>query len=243
IFPPVGRAPGDSASVAASRTIRQTRVHSIRGRRPLPDTPGTLATRRTGAQQARAERQIAECERLGGCNPPRLRRAADDHFCAIAVKSRHGTNRCATVPRWSRGSRKAARPRCRPVLSPPGAQPSETEQRGSAQTEQGRPCFRSRSDSSQAQGRRATETLHRGPRGGSPAPGRDPRRQLDSADKRKRVEASGVSDGPFMEAKEVLGGYSLLETATTEEAVEISKTWPGVDRGWVVIEITPVVVQ
>lgn len=67
--------------------------------------------------------------------------------------------------------------------------------------------------------------------------------QLDSADKAKTVRASGVTDGPFMEAKEVLGGYSLLETATTEEAVEISKTWPGVDRGWMVIEITPVVVQ
>jgi hypothetical protein len=66
--------------------------------------------------------------------------------------------------------------------------------------------------------------------------------QLDSADKAKTVRAGGVTDGPFMETKEVLGGYSLLETATIDEAVEISKTWPGVDRGWVVIDIRPVVV-
>jgi len=64
--------------------------------------------------------------------------------------------------------------------------------------------------------------------------------QLDLPHKAKTVRATGVTDGPFMEAKEVLGGYSLLETATIEEAVEISKTWPGVDRGWIVIEITPV---
>ena len=75
--------------------------------------------------------------------------------------------------------------------------------------------------------------------GSSPTPGTSSIRRT----RPRRVRARGVSDGPFMEAKEVLGGYSLFETSTTEEAVEISKTWPGVDRGWVVIEITPVVVQ
>ena len=67
--------------------------------------------------------------------------------------------------------------------------------------------------------------------------------QLDSVDKVKTVRAGGVIDGPFMETKEVLGGYSLLETATIDEAVEISKTWPGVDRGWVAIEVRPVMAQ
>lgn len=67
--------------------------------------------------------------------------------------------------------------------------------------------------------------------------------QLDWPDKARTVRASGVTDGPFMEAKEVLGGYSLLETATIDEVVEIAKTWPGVDRGWIVIEIRPVMVQ
>ena len=65
--------------------------------------------------------------------------------------------------------------------------------------------------------------------------------QLDSIDKVKTIRASGVFDGPFMETKEVLGGYSVLETETVDEAVEISKTWPGVDRGLIVIEVRPVI--
>jgi hypothetical protein len=44
-----------------------------------------------------------------------------------------------------------------------------------------------------------------------------------------------------MEAKEVLGGYSALETDTIDEAVEIAKTWPGVDRGWITMEVRPVI--
>jgi len=52
-----------------------------------------------------------------------------------------------------------------------------------------------------------------------------------------------VTDGPYIEAKEVLGGYSLLETDTIEEAVEIAKTWPGVDSGWIVLEVRPVMAQ
>src|SRR5438876_4158069 len=57
----------------------------------------------------------------------------------------------------------------------------------------------------------------------------------------KTVRASGVTDGPFMETKEALGGYSVLETDTIEEAAEIAATWPGVDRGWMTVEVRPVV--
>jgi hypothetical protein len=32
-----------------------------------------------------------------------------------------------------------------------------------------------------------------------------------------------VTDGPFTEAKEVIGGYAILEAATMEEAVELTK--------------------
>jgi hypothetical protein len=67
--------------------------------------------------------------------------------------------------------------------------------------------------------------------------------QLDWPHTARTVRASGVTDGPFMEAKEVLAGYSLLETGTIDEAVEIAKTWPGVDRGWIVMEIRPVMAQ
>src|SRR5215469_11219311 len=71
----------------------------------------------------------------------------------------------------------------------------------------------------------------------------DPGHQLDWPDKAKTVRASGVTDGPYIEAKEVLGGYSLLEADSIEEAVDLAKSWPGVDRGWIVMEVRPVMAQ
>jgi hypothetical protein len=65
--------------------------------------------------------------------------------------------------------------------------------------------------------------------------------QLQSANTARTVRAGGVTDGPFMETKEVLGGYTVLETATYDEAVEVTKSWPGVDRGLITIELRPVV--
>jgi hypothetical protein len=67
--------------------------------------------------------------------------------------------------------------------------------------------------------------------------------QLDWPHTAKTVRASGVTDGPYIESKEVLGGYSLLETADIDEAVEIAKTWPGLDRGWITLEVRPVMAQ
>ncbi len=65
--------------------------------------------------------------------------------------------------------------------------------------------------------------------------------QLQPSAAAKLVRAGGVTDGPFMETKEALGGYSVLETDTIDEAVEIAQTWPGVDRGWITIEVRPTV--
>jgi hypothetical protein len=56
----------------------------------------------------------------------------------------------------------------------------------------------------------------------------------------KTVRAGGVTDGPFMETKEVVGGFSVLEADTIDAAVEIARTWPGVDRGWITVEVRPV---
>jgi hypothetical protein len=69
----------------------------------------------------------------------------------------------------------------------------------------------------------------------------EPGYQLAPSAAARTVRASGVTDGPFMETKEALGGYSVLETDTIDEAVEIAKTWPGVDRGWMTVEVRPVV--
>ncbi len=44
-----------------------------------------------------------------------------------------------------------------------------------------------------------------------------------------------VVDGPFIEAKEAIGGFSVVEAADMAAAIEIAKTWPGYG-----IEIRPV---
>ena len=35
-----------------------------------------------------------------------------------------------------------------------------------------------------------------------------------------------VTDGPFIEAKEVIGGYAIFELGNEEDAIELAKTWP-----------------
>jgi hypothetical protein len=54
--------------------------------------------------------------------------------------------------------------------------------------------------------------------------------ELQPAQTAKTVRIAGeqvtVTDGPFMESKEVIGGYTLIEADTIEQAVEIAKTWP-----------------
>ena len=35
-----------------------------------------------------------------------------------------------------------------------------------------------------------------------------------------------ITDGPYAETKDWLGGFVVLETATWEEALEIAETWP-----------------
>lgn len=65
--------------------------------------------------------------------------------------------------------------------------------------------------------------------------------QLDSPTKARTIRNTGITDGPFIEAKEAIGGYSVLETDTMDEAVELAASWPGVSEGWVTIEVRPVV--
>ncbi len=48
-----------------------------------------------------------------------------------------------------------------------------------------------------------------------------------------------VSDGPFSEAKETIGGYFLLDVATMDEAVAIAQQCPGLPYG-IRVEVRPV---
>ncbi len=42
-----------------------------------------------------------------------------------------------------------------------------------------------------------------------------------------------VTDGPYAEAREVLGGYFAVNAADYDEAVEIAKGCPHVELGWI----------
>jgi hypothetical protein len=47
-----------------------------------------------------------------------------------------------------------------------------------------------------------------------------------------------VKDGPFLEGKELVGGYCEIDVADLDEALELAKTWPGRTQA---VEIRPVV--
>ena len=46
-----------------------------------------------------------------------------------------------------------------------------------------------------------------------------------------------VTDGPFMEAKEVVGGYAIIDVADLDEAIQLVAGWPAPGT----LEIRPVV--
>jgi hypothetical protein len=60
---------------------------------------------------------------------------------------------------------------------------------------------------------------------------------LEGADTAKSVRIRNgrtrITDGPFSEAKEVLGGFNLIEARDMDEAVEIAKAFPWARTGCV----------
>lgn len=59
-----------------------------------------------------------------------------------------------------------------------------------------------------------------------------------SATVRVRDGKPSITDGPFTEAKEHIGGYFLIEVANREEALEVAAGWPSARIGS--IEVRPV---
>lgn len=53
------------------------------------------------------------------------------------------------------------------------------------------------------------------------------------------VRGEKVTDGPYAEAKEVVGGYFFLRVASLDEATEIAKRCPGLAVG-LTVEVRPV---
>ena len=55
-----------------------------------------------------------------------------------------------------------------------------------------------------------------------------------------RLVTDGTSDGPFVEVKELAGGYMIVQAETLDEAIEVARACPGLVRpgsGVEVIEI------
>jgi hypothetical protein len=67
-------------------------------------------------------------------------------------------------------------------------------------------------------------------------------RRLLAPDTARTVAFEGgppvVTDGPFAETKEQIGGYALLDVPDMEAAIDFVKTWPGLPGSK--IEIRPV---
>lgn len=54
---------------------------------------------------------------------------------------------------------------------------------------------------------------------------------------RVRDDRVAVTDGPFSETKEQLGGFFIIEVSSFEEAVEVASKWPSARIG--TIEVRP----
>jgi hypothetical protein len=67
---------------------------------------------------------------------------------------------------------------------------------------------------------------------------KDPGHPLEHAGKVVSGKQKAVNDGPFAEAKDVVGGYIVVEASDLEQAVRISKGCPILDVGGSV-EIRP----
>lgn len=56
-----------------------------------------------------------------------------------------------------------------------------------------------------------------------------------------RIAADGattVTDGPFIEGKEAIGGYGILEVADLDEAIAVASSWP---HPGATLELRPIV--
>ncbi len=66
--------------------------------------------------------------------------------------------------------------------------------------------------------------------------------ELLPADTATTVRGGGVVvDGPFSEAKEVIGGFSIIDVPDIDAAIALVKTWPMLDVPGTSVEIRPMV--
>ena len=56
----------------------------------------------------------------------------------------------------------------------------------------------------------------------------------------RTVRGSGITDGPFVETKELLGGFIVLDVPDEATALEIAAAWPGLAWPGDAVEVRPV---
>ncbi|MGL4256616.1 MAG: YciI family protein [Microbacterium sp.] len=56
-------------------------------------------------------------------------------------------------------------------------------------------------------------------------------------------DAPVVADGPFSEAKEVIGGFSVIDVPDLDAAIAIAKSWPALELPGVAVEVRPMIVD
>lgn len=50
-----------------------------------------------------------------------------------------------------------------------------------------------------------------------------------------------VVDGPFSEAKETIGGFSIIDVPDLDAAIALARTWPSLSWPGVAVEVRPIV--
>ena len=60
---------------------------------------------------------------------------------------------------------------------------------------------------------------------------------------RRRGGRVTVTDGPFLETKEILGGFVILEADDIEAALEMASEWPSLDLPGGAVTVQPVYVR
>lgn len=66
---------------------------------------------------------------------------------------------------------------------------------------------------------------------------------LDPAAKVVRGGSRAVTDGPFVELKDVIGGYSIIEAKDLSQAADLAKNCPALDGAEGSVEVRPVLMM
>ena len=59
----------------------------------------------------------------------------------------------------------------------------------------------------------------------------------------KFVTTEGIMDGPYVETKEVIGGYMIVSAESLEEAIEVARQCPGLVRPGSGVEVREILTQ